>query len=53
MEEDEAAAFQLFEAAAERQHPPAMFMVADCLLENAGCGANADKTRISDTHSRG
>lgn len=37
LEEDEEAALALFRKAAERRHPHAMFMVADCLLEGCAC----------------
>mmetsp|Transcript_70076 Transcript_70076/g.216719 ORF Transcript_70076/g.216719 Transcript_70076/m.216719 type:complete len:225 (+) Transcript_70076:149-823(+) len=41
LEEDEPAAFALFEKAAMQQHASGMFMVADCLLEGVGCQPDA------------
>jgi len=43
LEEDEEAAFKLFQKAAQQQHASGMFMVADCLLEGIGC--NRDQAR--------
>lgn len=37
LEEDEQAAYSFFQQAAEQEHPAAIFMVADCLLEGVGC----------------
>ena len=42
--EDEAAAFVLFEKAAGQGHAGAQFMVADCLLEGAGCQRDGART---------
>lgn len=41
LEEDEEAAFELFEKAAVQKHASGMFMVADCLLEGVGCEPDA------------
>jgi len=41
LEEDEEAAFALFEKAALQRHASGMFMVADCLLEGVGCQPDA------------
>jgi hypothetical protein len=43
--EDESSAFKLYEQAAAQEHTGAMFMVADCLLDGAGCDAHADKSK--------
>jgi len=45
LEEDERAAFLLFEQAAAQKHVGAMFMVADCLLDGVGCDADSDRSR--------
>lgn len=43
LEEDEAAAYDLFQRAARQRHSAGMFMVADCLLEGIGCAKDQAK----------